>query len=214
MTFGINNDVFQFGVCSFLDQASLGNLSCVASEFNNDTSDDIVWGGSKCNSAINTLAEYIKKHYSLTNERNTATKMKIHSWEPYSGEYKWSIHTRREVKKLDLLERVLVRNIVRRNISNDELIKVLCDNDEPDEQFELLRRIVMKPGYVMMDDDLNDFLILIDMSEYANSVRLGAISIYDSIVHNHNWKLTCSTLSLMEELREPTNNYFGLLVGY
>lgn len=215
MTFALNNDVFQFGVCSFLDHETLGNLSCVSRDMKQDTSDEVVWSGSKRNCAINKLNQYIQKHYDILSHHNTSLNMKIHSWSPDETRYNWSLHTKQEIDKLDVLERVLVRNIVRRNVPKENLIEILHANDEPDEQFELLRRVILRPGYNFYSnpEDFSDLLILIDISEYANSVRRGALYIYDSISSNSNWELMNATSASMEELREPTKNYSGLLTG-
>lgn len=211
----LNKDVFQFEVCSFLDQYTLGNLACVSSTMKNDTADDdVVWHGSKRNCAINTLNKYIQKHYDVVNNRATPINMKIHSWKPDHGAYTWYIHTKREITNLDILERVLVRNIVRRNVPKENLIEILHKNDDPEQQFDLLRSIILKHGYIKTYEDMNDLNILIDISEYANLIRRGALYIYDSIASNKDWNIMNATRDSMHELRVPTKNYFGLMIGY
>lgn len=210
------NDVFHFEICSFLGESDLGKLSRVSKELNNEVEDDMAWthvtqGLNREEAATKKLIEFANKHYDMSAKyhRNTETNMHVKSWVPEYENHDVFKHfsTRRETKELDVLERVLVRNIVRRNVPKSRFIEIMVKHDEPNEQMGLLKSILMKPDYIMGDDDLTDILSLIDISEYANEVRLATLVLYYSVAANG---YVIPDENHYRSLIRPANDYMDL----
>lgn len=207
---GGNQDVLQFEILSFLRYNELGTLACVSKQLNDDVSDDVAWGNvkdGKAKQAISTLNNFIEKHYEIRPGKlheNTDTNMHVTSWSK-TGE------------QLDVVERTLVRHIVRRNVPRDDLIRILIENDESDEQFELLRSIIFNKGYIRNDEDDRDMMKLIEISEYANLIRLHTLDLYNTVSHAIRMTLADYAPALqnhMDELYKPTKNYYSLYYLY
>lgn len=149
-------------VCGFLELKDLPHTGAVNKEFKFIISDKTTkrWCGrdsSREDVIKSVLTDYLSTHYDIDSSHGTKLNMRIKTFE--------------NIRELDIVERILIRNIVRRHIQPTDLISVLARNDEPEEQFALLHRLAIDTS----SDVHTDLDLLIKISKYAENIRQRAV---------------------------------------
>lgn len=151
--------------------------------------------------AVDKLLKFLESHYDLNGSGGTYSIMHIKTWSNPL------LDTSKDT--LDILERTVVRNIIRRHVPKHELIETLYDFDEPDDQFNLVQNLLERDGY--LGDDFTDLCLLNDMSCYANCVRHKVLNMYDSILLNpESSDLYKIDHIFIDELRREAKPYYTL----
>ena len=179
------------------DKANVANSSKIGKT---DIMNHTAWKDRHAN-AVNKLLKFLESHYDLNGSGGTYSIMHIKTWSNPL------LDTSKDT--LDILERTVVRNIIRRHVPKHELIETLYDFDEPDDQFNLVQNLLERDGY--LGDDLTDLCLLNDMSCYANCVRHKVLNMYDSILLNpESSDLYKIDHIFIDELRREAKPYYTL----
>ena len=177
-------------------QILLTALKLVKTDIMNNTA----WKDRHVN-AVAKLLKFIQTHYDLDGSDGTYSIMHIKTWSNPL------LDTSKDT--LDILERSVVRNIIRRHVPKHQLIEILFDFDEPDDQFILITNLLERDGY--LGDDFTDLYLLNDMSCYANSIRKKVLNMYDSILLNpDSSELYKIDHIFIDELRLEAKPYYML----
>ena len=179
------------------DKANVANSSKIGKT---DIMNHTAWKDRHAN-AVNKLLKFLESRYDLNGSGGTYSIMHIKTWSNPL------LDTSKDT--LDILERTVVRNIIRRHVPKHELIETLYDFDEPDDQFNLVQNLLERDGY--LGDDLTDLCLLNDMSCYANCVRHKVLNMYDSILLNpESSDLYKIDHIFIDELRREAKPYYTL----
>lgn len=179
------------------EKANVANSSKIGKT---DIMNNTAWKDRHVN-AVAKLLKFIESHYDLDGSDGTYSIMHIKTWSNPL------LDTSKDT--LDILERSVVRNIIRRHVPKHQLIEILFDFDEPDDQFILITNLLERDGY--LEDDFTDLYLLNDMSCYANSIRKKVLNMYDSILLNpDSSELYKIDHIFIDELRLEAKPYYML----
>lgn len=179
------------------EKANFANSSKIGKT---DIMNNTAWKDRHVN-AVAKLLKFIQTHYDLDGSDGTYSIMHIKTWSNPL------LDTSKDT--LDILERSVVRNIIRRHVPKHQLIEILFDFDEPDDQFILITNLLERDGY--LGDDFTDLYLLNDMSCYANSIRKKVLNMYDSILLNpDSSELYKIDHIFIDELRLEAKPYYML----
>lgn len=179
------------------EKANVANSSKIGKT---DIMNNTAWKDRHVN-AVAKLLKFIETHYDLDGSDGTYSIMHIKTWSNPL------LDTSKDT--LDILERSVVRNIIRRHVPKHQLIEILFDFDEPDDQFILITNLLERDGY--LGDDFTDLYLLNDMSCYANSIRKKVLNMYDSILLNpDSSELYKIDHIFIDELRLEAKPYYML----
>ena len=179
------------------EKANVANSSKIGKT---DIMNNTAWKDRHVN-AVAKLLKFIESHYDLDGSDGTYSIMHIKTWSNPL------LDTSKDT--LDILERSVVRNIIRRHVPKHQLIEILFDFDEPDDQFILITNLLERDGY--LGDDFTDLYLLNDMSCYANSIRKKVLNMYDSILLNpDSSELYKIDHIFIDELRLEAKPYYML----
>lgn len=179
------------------EKANFANSSKIGKT---DIMNNTAWKDRHVN-AVAKLLKFIQTHYDLDGSDGTYSIMHIKTWSNPL------LDTSKDT--LDILERSVVRNIIRRHVPKHQLIEILFDFDEPDDQFILITNLLERDGY--LEDDFTDLYLLNDMSCYANSIRKKVLNMYDSILLNpDSSELYKIDHIFIDELRLEAKPYYML----
>ncbi len=127
------------------DKANVANSSKIGKT---DIMNHTAWKDRHAN-AVDKLLKFLESHYDLNGSGGTYSIMHIKTWSNPL------LDTSKDT--LDILERTVVRNIIRRHVPKHELIEILFDFDEPDDQFNLIQNLLERDGY--RGDDFTDLCL-------------------------------------------------------
>lgn len=179
------------------DKANVANSSNTGKT---DIMNNTAWKYRHIN-AVSKLLNFLETHYDLNCSHGTYSIMHIKTWSNHL------LDTSKDT--LDILERSVVRDIIRRHVPKNKLIETLFIADEPDDQFTLISELLERDGY--MGDDITDLYLLNDMSCYANSIRKKVLNMYDSILLNpDSSELYKIDHIFIDELRLEAKPYYML----
>ena len=179
------------------EKANVANSSKIGKT---DIMNNTAWKDRHVN-AVAKLLKFIESHYDLDGSDGTYSIMHIKTWSNPL------LDTSKDT--LDILERSVVRNIIRRHVPKHQLIEILFDFDEPDDQFILITNLLERDGY--LGNDFTDIFLLNDMSCYANSIRKKVLNMYDSILLNpDSSELYKIDHIFIDELRLEAKPYYML----
>lgn len=179
------------------EKANVANSSKIGKT---DIMNNTAWKDRHVN-AVAKLLKFIETHYDLDGSDGTYSIMHIKTWSNPL------LDTSKDT--LDILERSVVRNIIRRHVPKHQLIEILFDFDEPDDQFILITNLLERDGY--LGNDFTDIFLLNDMSCYANSIRKKVLNMYDSILLNpDSSELYKIDHIFIDELRLEAKPYYML----
>ena len=189
-----------FVTSKYLTDNDKGNVANSSKIGKTDIMNHTAWKDRHAN-AVAKLLNFIETHYDLNGSNGTYSIMHIKTWSNPL------LDTSKDT--LDILERSVVRNIIRRHVPKHQLIETLFDFDEPDDQFNLITKLLERDGYC--GDDFTDICLLNDMSCYANCVRHKVLDIYDSILLNpESSELHRIDHIFIDELRREAKPYYTL----